>query len=67
MEGNNQTQGSNQPNRNKKNYIKKINKTRSWFSEKINKIDELLPILGKNLEHIGTGENFLNRTPMLMF
>ena len=43
MAGNNQTRGWNQPNRNKKNYKKKkINKTRSWFFEKINKIDKPL-------------------------
>ena len=41
MAENNQMQGWNQPSRNKKNYPK-INKTRSLFFEKINKIDKLL-------------------------
>jgi hypothetical protein len=37
----NQTQGQNQPSGNKKNYSK-INQSRSWFFEKINKIDKPL-------------------------
>ena len=41
MAGNNQTQGQNQPSRNKKNYSE-INQSRNWFFEKINKIDKPL-------------------------
>ena len=41
MVGNNQTQGRNQPSGNKKNYSKN-QPSRSWFFEKINKIDKLL-------------------------
>ena len=44
MAGNNQTQGRNQPSGDKKNYstIQRINQSRSWFFEKINKIDKPL-------------------------
>ena len=41
MAGNNQTQGQNQPSRNKKNYSKNQPKS-SWFFEKINRIDKNL-------------------------
>jgi hypothetical protein len=42
MAGNNQTQGQNQPSGNKKNSIQRTKQTRSWFFEKINKIDKTL-------------------------
>ena len=41
MAGNNQNQGWNQPNINKR-IIERINYTRSWFCEKINNIDKPL-------------------------
>jgi hypothetical protein len=44
MAGNTQTQGSNQPSRKKRNYTKhqRKKKYRSWYFEKINKIDKPL-------------------------
>jgi hypothetical protein len=44
MAGNNQTQGRNQPSGNKKNYSKN-QLIRTWFFEKINKIDKPLASL----------------------
>jgi hypothetical protein len=46
MAGNNQTQGRNQPSRNKTNKqtktIQRINQTRTWFFQKVSKIDKPL-------------------------
>ena len=46
MAGNNQAQGRNQPS-GKKRTIQRINQTRNWFFEKINKIDKPLARLTK--------------------
>ena len=52
MVGNNQTKGRNQPSI-KRRTIQRINKTRSWFFEKINKIDkQLAKITREKLEAI---------------
>ena len=48
MAGNNQTQGWNQPSRNKKNYTKN-QQNQSWFFEKVNKIDK--PLVRLNRGH----------------
>jgi hypothetical protein len=46
----NQNQGRNQPSRNKNNHTR-INQTRSWFFEKINKIDKPLARLTRGHSH----------------
>ena len=49
-------------------YLSPCTKLKSkWIKDFHIKLDTLNLIeekVGKNLEHIGTGENFLNRTPM---
>jgi hypothetical protein len=57
MGGNNQTKGSNQPRRIKKQLYKELTKNQSWFIEKISNVDKLLARLTRDTMQINKIRN----------